>query len=136
MKSITSGSLVLFLIVVFCINPVIGRADTGRESKKGSSTRHTYVIFFGFTGQGIQKIKDSPARVEAAKQTVRSMGGEMKAFYGILGSQFDTMFILEAPDDETVAKIVLSIASGGNFRTETHRLFTEDEYRKIISALP
>jgi uncharacterized protein with GYD domain len=64
------------------------------------------------------------------------MGGEMKAFYGILGSQFDTMFILEAPDDETVAKIVLSIASGGNFRTETHRLFTEDEYRKIISALP
>lgn len=136
MKSITRGSLVLFLMIVFCMNPMIGRADTDHESKKGSSTMHTYVIFFGFTGQGIHKIKDSPARVEAAKKTVRSMGGEMKAFYGILGSQFDTMFILKAPDDETVAKMVLSIASGGNVRTETHRLFTEDEYRKIISALP
>lgn len=97
---------------------------------------NTYVIFFGFTAQGIQKIKDSPKRVEAAKQTVKQMGGEMKAFYAILGSQFDTMFILEAPDDEAVAKMVLSIASGGNVRTESHRLFTEDEYRKVVSALP
>jgi uncharacterized protein with GYD domain len=136
MKTITRGSIVLFLMAVFCMNPMIGRADTGHAVKKGGETMHTYVIFFGFTGQGIQKIKESPTRVEAAKQTVRSMGGEMKAFYGILGSQFDTMFILEAPDDETVARMVLSIASGGNVRTETHRLFTEDEYRKIISALP
>ncbi|MDA8085272.1 MAG: GYD domain-containing protein [Nitrospiraceae bacterium] len=97
---------------------------------------HAYVIFFGFTAQGIQKIKDSPARVEAAKQTVREMGGDVKAFYGILGSQFDTMFILDAPDDEAVAKMVLAIARGGYVRTETHRLFTEDEYGKIVSALP
>ena len=97
---------------------------------------HTYLVLFGFTGQGIQKIKDSPARVEAAKKTVKAMGGETKAFYGILGSQFDTLFILEAPDDEAVAKMALAIASGGNVRTETHRLFTETEYRKVISALP
>jgi len=97
---------------------------------------HTYVIFFGFTAQGIEKIKESPARVETAKQTVRSMGGEMKAFYGILGSQFDTMFIIEAPDDEAVARMVLAIGSGGYVRTESHRLFTDDEYKKLISALP
>jgi uncharacterized protein with GYD domain len=99
-------------------------------------TMHTYVIFFAFSAQGIQKIKESPRRVEAAKKTVKDMGGEMKAFYGILGSQFDTMFILEAPDDEAVARMVLAIASGGNVRTETHRLFTEDEYKKVISTLP
>jgi uncharacterized protein with GYD domain len=97
---------------------------------------HSYVIFFGLTAQGMQNIKDSPDRVEAAKQVVKAMGGEMKAFYGILGSQFDTMFVLEAPDDEAVAKMVLAIASGGNVRTETHRLFAEEEYRKVISALP
>ncbi len=97
---------------------------------------HTYLVLFGFTGEGIQKVKESPARVEAAKQTVRSMGGETKAFYGILGSQFDTLFIIEAPDDEAVAKMVLAIASRGSVRTQSHRLFSEDEYRKIISALP
>jgi uncharacterized protein with GYD domain len=66
----------------------------------------------------------------------RFKGGKMKAFYGTLGSQFGTMFILEAPDDGTVAKMVLAIASGGNVRTETHRLFTEAECRRITSALP
>lgn len=97
---------------------------------------HTYLMLFGFTAQGVQKIKDSPTRVEAAKQTVKAMGGETRAFYGILGSHYDTLFIIEAPDDEAVARMALAIASGGNVRTESHRLFTEAEYRNLISALP
>jgi uncharacterized protein with GYD domain len=97
----------------------------------------SYLVLFGFTAQGIQRIKDSPARVDAAKQTVRSLGGEVKAFYGILGDrQSDTMFIVEAPDDEAIARMVLAIADQGNVRTETHRLFTEDEFRKVIRSLP
>ena len=136
MKSITRGSIALLLLLVFYWNPMLAQAGTEHEAKKGGPPMHAYVVFFGFTGQGVQRIKESPAGVDAARQTVRSMGGEVKAFYGILGSQFYAMFILEAPDDETVAKMVLAIASGGNVRTETHRLFTEDQYRKIISALP
>lgn len=97
---------------------------------------HTYLVSFGFTAQGIQNIKDSPQRVDAARRTVEELGGEVKAFYGMLGSQFDTVFIVEAPDDEAIAKMVLAIGSKGNVRTETHRLFTEDEYRKLIAALP
>ncbi|KPV41930.1 hypothetical protein AN478_00060 [Thiohalorhabdus denitrificans] len=98
---------------------------------------NTYMILFGFTDQGIRDIKESPARVEAAKEMVRSMGGEMKDFYGILGHpHYDTIFIFDAPDEEAVAKAVLAIAAGGNVRTESHRLFSEDEYRKVISDLP
>lgn len=96
----------------------------------------SYLVLFGFTPQGIQQIKESPARVEAAKQTVRSLGGEVQAFYGILGAAHDTMFIVEAPDDEALARMVLAIASKGYVRTETHRLLTEDEYRKVIRSLP
>lgn len=97
----------------------------------------TYIMLFGFTPQGIQKIKESPARVEAAKQVVRSMGGEVKAFYAVMGmGQYDTMFIIDARDDETVAKIALAIGSQGNVRTQTYRAFNEEEYRKLIDALP
>jgi uncharacterized protein with GYD domain len=95
-----------------------------------------YLILFGFTSQGIAKIKESPARVEAAKEIVRSLGGEVRAFYGIQGSTHDTMFILEAPDDESAAKMALMIGAQGNVRTETHRLFSEDEYKKLIRSLP
>ncbi|WP_303907681.1 GYD domain-containing protein [Thiohalomonas denitrificans] len=130
-----SRLLMLMFLSLFYMSPISTYAGPEPAEQEGA-TMHIYLIFFGFTAQGIQDIKESPARVEAAKETVRTMGGEMKAFYGILGSEFDTIFILEAPDDEAVAKMVLAIASGGNVRTETHRLFTEDEYKKVISSLP
>ncbi len=96
----------------------------------------TYLMLFSFTQQGIEKIKESPARVEAAKRTIRQLGGEVQAFYGILGSEYDTMFVVKAPDDEKIGEMVLAIAAPGNVRTRTHRLFSEDEYGRIISSLP
>ena len=96
----------------------------------------TYVMTFSFTQQGIQQIKDSPRRVEAAKKTVQDMGGEVKAFYGVLGAEFDTLFILEAPDDEAVARMAMAIAALGNVRTCTHRAFPEAEYSRIVAGLP
>jgi uncharacterized protein with GYD domain len=35
-----------------------------------------------------------------------------------------------------VAKVILTIGSMGNVRTETLRAFTEDEFRKMAAALP
>jgi uncharacterized protein with GYD domain len=96
----------------------------------------TYMILFNFTQKGIKEIKDSPARVTAAKEIIRKMGGEVRAFYAILGSQYDTMFILDAPNDEKLGGMVLAIARLGYVRTQTHRLFSEDEYGKIISLDP
>lgn len=95
----------------------------------------TYLMLFRLTQQGIQKIKESPSRVEAAKQLCRSLGGEVKQFYSIMG-QYDSAFLLEAPSDETAAKVALAISSLGNVRTETLRAFTETEYRQIVAGLP
>ena len=50
--------------------------------------------------------------------------------------QYDTMFILEAPDDETVGRAALAIASKGNVHTNSLRVFTENEYKRMIAALP
>jgi uncharacterized protein with GYD domain len=50
--------------------------------------------------------------------------------------QYDAVVIAEGPDDETAAKLALLIGAQGNIRTQTLRAFTEDEYRKVIAALP
>lgn len=97
---------------------------------------NTYIILFSLTQQGMEQIKDLPARVKAAKATIGKLGGEVQAFYAILGSQYDTVFIVKAADDEKIAAMVLAIARLGNVRTMTHRLFTEDEVAKIVSSLP
>jgi uncharacterized protein with GYD domain len=48
----------------------------------------------------------------------------------------DVIVVPEAPDDETAIKLVLTIGSGGAVRTETFRIFTEDEYRELVSECP
>ncbi|UCB43602.1 MAG: GYD domain-containing protein [Dehalococcoidales bacterium] len=94
----------------------------------------TYISLIRFTQQGVETIKDSPARLDMAKQVFKSMGASVKEFYLVTG-QYDAVVIGEAPDDETMAKLALTIGATGAIRTESFRAFTEDEYRKIIAAL-
>jgi uncharacterized protein with GYD domain len=73
--------------------------------------------------------------LDAAKKAFKAAGAEIKDYYLTMG-QFDAVVVSEAPDDETTAKIALSIGSLGNIQTQTFRAFSEGEYRKIVSALP
>jgi len=95
----------------------------------------TYISLISLTQKGIENIKESPARLDQAKAAFKAMGAELKQFYLVTG-RYDMVVISEAPDDETVSKVALAIGSGGSIRTETLRAFTEEEYRKIIAALP
>ena len=95
----------------------------------------TYITLLHFTEQGITDIKQSPARIDAARQAIQAAGGELKAWYLTMG-QYDAVAIAEAPDAEAVAKIALATGAQGNVRTETLRAFTEDEFRKIVETLP
>jgi uncharacterized protein with GYD domain len=45
------------------------------------------------------------------------------------------VFISEAPNDEEMAKTMLSTISQGGITTQTSRAFTEDGYRKLIKSL-
>lgn len=93
-----------------------------------------YVSLIRYTQQGIAKIKESPARLDAAKKAAQAAGGKIHAWYLTIG-RYDAVLISEFPDDETGVKFTLEIGSLGNVRTETLRAFTEAEYRKIISSL-
>jgi uncharacterized protein with GYD domain len=94
----------------------------------------TYLSLLRFTEQGIRNIKESPNRLDAAKKAFQAAGGELKAFYLTLG-EYDAVILSEGPSDEMAATIALSLGALGNVRTETMRIFTEPEYRKIIGAI-
>jgi uncharacterized protein with GYD domain len=95
----------------------------------------TFVTLIKWTEDGIENVKESPARLDAAKKAFEAVGAEIKDFYLVLG-RYDMVMIGEAPDAKTAAGLALAIGSQGNTRTETMRAFTEEEYRKIIAALP
>jgi len=93
-----------------------------------------YIMLADWTEQGIRNVKDSPARLDAAKELCRKHGAEITAFFMTMGSH-DMVVIMQAPSDEAVAKVALALASGGNIRTETLKAFSEAEYRQIVQTL-
>ena len=94
-----------------------------------------YITLFRFTQKGIEDIKGGPARLDAGKKAIEATGGKLKAFYLTMG-QYDAVAIVELPNDEALAKVVLGVSSRGSIRGETLRAFTEEEYRKLITSLP
>jgi uncharacterized protein with GYD domain len=94
-----------------------------------------YISLVKYTGKGVENIKESPNRLDAVKQLCESMGAKVEGFYLTMG-RYDIIIIIEAPDPETAAKILLTVTSKGSVSTETLTAFPEDEYRKIISELP
>ena len=93
----------------------------------------TYITLLRYTQQGIEKIKDSPARLDKARAAVKAAGGEMKDFYLTMGA-YDAVVVSEAPSNEAYAKSMLAIATAGAVRTETLCAFTEAEYRKMVAG--
>ncbi|WP_447983872.1 GYD domain-containing protein [Nitrospira sp. Nam74] len=94
----------------------------------------TYLIQINWTDQGIRNIKDSPKRLDAAKKTLKDLGGEVKGFYMTQGAS-DALLIVDVPTDEALANFVLKVGSAGNVRTSTVRAYAEDEYRRIIGGV-
>lgn len=92
-----------------------------------------YIMFFRFTQKGAEKIKESPNRIKAAKKMFDAEGAKVKAFYAVLG-RYDTMFLVEAANDETIAKLSLQISALGNVHVESMRAFNEEEFSAIIRA--
>jgi uncharacterized protein with GYD domain len=94
-----------------------------------------YISLVKYTAKGIENIKESPGRLDAFKQLCESMGAKVEGFYLTMG-RYDLVVIVDAPDHETISKIILATSSKGAISTETLPALAEEEYRKVISEMP
>ena len=90
-----------------------------------------YITLFRWTDQGRVKTKDLPARYADGMERVKAAGGKEIGTYVTMG-QYDMVSVIEAPNDEAIAKIALGIAGRGNASTETMRAFTMDEVKGLV----
>lgn len=95
----------------------------------------TYISLIQYTAKGIESIKDSPKRLDVAKKAFEAAGAKLKDFYLVMG-EYDIVIVVDAPNDEVVARVSLMLGAKGSIRTKTSRAFTEAEYKKIVSSLP
>lgn len=86
----------------------------------------TFVVLAKWTEKSFEAMKDAPAAAEEFKKIVAEMGAEIKGWYMLMG-QYDEMCILEAPDAQTVAKILIPGCAKYGGRTETLQAFSVEE---------
>ncbi|HVF64278.1 MAG TPA: GYD domain-containing protein [Casimicrobiaceae bacterium] len=94
----------------------------------------TYIVLASFTEQGIRSVKDTTKRADAVKETAKRFGVTVRDLYWTLGS-YDIVGVFDAPDDASMTALGLSIAGGGNVRTQTMRAFSGEEMGRIIGKL-
>ena len=94
----------------------------------------TYISLARWTDQGVRNIKEAPQRIDAFKKVVQAAGGKLTGFYVTMG-KYDIVTIVDAPNDEAVANMVLSTESKGNVRIQTLKASTEDQFRAIVAKI-
>ena len=80
----------------------------------------TYVLLTTLTATGAQTIVNNPDRIDEVSGEIEQLGVKVKAQWATLG-RFDFVNVVEAPDDETMARVTLELSSRGTGRYETLR---------------
>jgi uncharacterized protein with GYD domain len=94
----------------------------------------TYIVLVNWTDEGARDAQGLPKRIDAARELFGKNGCKLISVYMTMGS-FDAITTIEAPSDEVMAKVLLTIGSGGKIRTTTLKAFGETELRQIVGSL-
>ena len=72
----------------------------------------TYIMLSTLTDEGRKTLKERPERMQEVNREIEAMGARVTHQYAVLGG-YDFINILEAPDNETIARISVELGSRG-----------------------
>ena len=78
----------------------------------------TYVLLSNLTDEGAKALKTNPKRLQEVNKEIEKFGAKVTAQYAVLGP-YDFVSIVDCPDNETIAKISVELASRGSIRLMT-----------------
>ncbi len=91
----------------------------------------TYIMLTTLTPEGVQTVKNNPQRIREVNKEVEQLGAHVTAQWAVLG-RFDFVSIVEAPDENVMARVSLELSSRGSGRFETLNAIPVDDF---ISSL-
>ncbi len=91
----------------------------------------TYIMLSTLTPEGVQTVKNNPTRIKEVNRELEQLGASVKAQWATLG-HYDFVNVVEAPDEQTMARVSLELGSRGTTRFETMSAIPIDDF---ISSL-
>jgi uncharacterized protein with GYD domain len=101
---------------------------------RGGFTMPRFVMLVNYTDKGIANLKDSPKRADAFRAMVAKHGGKVEQQFWCMGA-FDGLVVLNAPSDEAMSAIALSVGQMDAIRTTTLRAYDEAEFQAILKKV-
>ena len=86
-----------------------------------------YIMLSNLIDEGAKTIKKNPARIKEVNAEVEAMGVKVLAQYAVMGP-YDFVNVLEAPDNETVTRVSVELASRGSMKVMTLAAIPIDDF--------
>ena len=87
----------------------------------------TFVMLSTLSPEGVQTLKNNPSRIREVNKEIEQLGVTVKAQWAVLG-RFDFVNVVEAPDEQTVARVSMELGSRGTSHYETLTAIPIDDF--------
>lgn len=91
----------------------------------------TYIMLTTLSPEGVQTIKNNPARIREVNREIEQLGATVKAQWATLG-EYDFINVVEAPDERTMARLSVELGSRGTGKYETLSAIPIDDFISLL----
>lgn len=86
-----------------------------------------YVVLSRLTDEGRKTLKTKPERLKEVNEEMMRMGAKVLQQYALLGA-YDFLNVIDAPDNNTMAKVLVELGSRGTIETNTLPAMPIDDF--------
>jgi uncharacterized protein with GYD domain len=77
-----------------------------------------FVMLTTLTDEGRKTLMENPGRIKEVNKEAEAMGAKILAQYAVLGP-YDFVNIIEAPSNEVISKVAVTLGARGTLQTMT-----------------
>jgi uncharacterized protein with GYD domain len=78
----------------------------------------TFLLLSTLSPQGLQTLEATPERLLEVNREIEALGGRVVRQWFLLGA-YDFLSVVEAPDERTISRLAVELASRGSASFET-----------------
>ena len=90
-----------------------------------------YILLSTLTSEGRKTIKQRPERIKEVNKEIEAFGAKVLEQYSVLG-QYDFVNIVEAPDNEAIARVSIELGSRGTVQIMSMPAIAIDEFLSML----
>jgi len=90
-----------------------------------------YILLSVLTAEGRKTVKERPQRILEVNREVEAFGAKVLQQYAVLGP-YDFVNVVEAPDNETIARISIELGSRGTLKVMSLPAIPVEEFIEKI----